>query len=155
MQLVRRVLGRPWCSSLSMYRFDGFLVARKHSKGCHELHQHVRPRESEVLSFLGHTQEHRQRHISMLLVQLPNCREHFVRGDCGVRVTASFLALAHCPASFISLLQKKRWNLDVSFPSPFEDMLRGLSFFSFDFLNYECFMDDSNYMVCMLRPARH
>jgi hypothetical protein len=37
--------------------------------------------------------------------------------------------------------------LDVSFPSPFKEMLSLLSFFSFDFLSLECIFEDSNHFT--------
>jgi len=47
------------------------------------------------------------------------------------------------------IVQSVSWSLDVSFPSPFKDMLSLLSFFSFDFLNPDCNFEESNHFTAV------
>jgi hypothetical protein len=47
----------------------------------------------------------------------------------------------------LQIIQSVSWSLDVDFPSPFKEMLGALSFFSFDFLSFECLFQSSNQMT--------
>lgn len=48
------------------------------------------------------------------------------------------------------IVQSVTWNIDVSFPSPFQDFLSMLSFFSFDFVSLDCFFDSTSHLVGVL-----
>jgi len=38
----------------------------------------------------------------------------------------------------------------VAYPSPFDKVLNGLSFFSFDFISVDCAVENSNHLVSVL-----
>jgi hypothetical protein len=44
-------------------------------------------------------------------------------------------------------VQSVSWSIDVTFPSPFSEMMSVLSFFSFDFLSLECLFKKSNHFL--------
>jgi len=45
------------------------------------------------------------------------------------------------------IIQSASRNIDVSFPSPFKEMMSAISIFSFDFLSLECFFENSNHFL--------
>jgi hypothetical protein len=52
--------------------------------------------------------------------------------------------------STYQIVQSIVWNLNIKFPSPFSDLLKALSLFSFDFLSLECVSDKANQFVSVL-----
>jgi hypothetical protein len=54
--------------------------------------------------------------------------------------------ILHVCSSF-QIVQSVTWTIDVKFPSPFLDMTRFLSLFSFDFLSLECMFEKSDHFL--------